>query len=37
MIQHGFSYKDLAEMELSEIIYWAKALSEYYEKFKEDN
>jgi hypothetical protein len=32
MIEHGFSYSDLASMEYAELKFWAKKLSEYYEE-----
>jgi len=31
MIEHGFSYSDLANMAYTELKFWAKKLSEYYE------
>jgi hypothetical protein len=36
MIKHGFKYEELSEMPYQEILYWAEALNEYYEKLKED-
>lgn len=36
MIEHGFSYKDIAEMEYKELLYWAEGLSEYYERLNKD-
>ncbi|ADR19825.1 hypothetical protein Calni_1923 [Calditerrivibrio nitroreducens DSM 19672] len=36
MIRHGFSYYELAEMDYAEIVYWAEALGEYYERLRED-
>jgi hypothetical protein len=32
MIKHGFSYSDLKEMDIDEISFWAKELSDYYEQ-----
>jgi len=32
MIEHGFSYSDLANMSYAELRFWAKKLSEYYEE-----
>lgn len=32
MIEHGFGYRDLAEMRIEEIAFWAEELNQYYEK-----
>jgi len=32
MVKHGFSYSDLADMPYTELKFWAKKLSEYYEE-----
>jgi hypothetical protein len=36
MIKHGFSYSDLKEMDISEIIFWAKELDKYYKQLNEE-
>ena len=32
MIKHGFSYTDLANMPYTELKFWVKKLSEFYEE-----
>jgi len=35
LIYHGFSYHDLKEMSIGEILFWAKELGKFYEKLEQ--
>ena len=34
MIKHGFSYRELAEMSLQGLAFWAQALCEFYQEYQ---